>query len=85
VPTVEIESAEDEEGELLSPGDTIAPGEVIFTFSAKTDETSLDSQENSQDYQYECALDGESFSSCNSPMTYEMEAGKHDFVVRLVP
>ena len=36
MPAVEIESAEDEEGEPLSQGDMIAPGEVTFTFSAKS-------------------------------------------------
>ena len=93
-PAVEILSAEDEEGEPLSPGDQIAPGEVIFTFSAKTDEseseveseTLIDSQGNSQDYKLECALDDGSFNSCNSPQTVMIEElGKHTFVVRLAP
>ena len=35
LPAVVIESAEDEEGEPLSRGDMIAPGEVTFTFSTK--------------------------------------------------
>ena len=82
MPAVEIESAEDEEGEPLSQGDMIAPGEVTFTFSAKsTHET--DAQENSQSYSFECGVDGESFSSCSSPTTIQMEDGKHTFVVRL--
>jgi hypothetical protein len=82
-PTVLIESATDQQGKTLSPGDLIAPGEVTFTFSAQANEAAADPQ-NSEDYQFECALDDESFSSCNSPMTYTMEEGKHDFVVRLV-
>jgi hypothetical protein len=84
MPTVVIESAEDEEGEPLSQGDMIAPGEVTFTFTAETGETSVDSQENSQDLKFECALDGKSFSSCNSPETIKMDDGKHTFEVRLV-
>ena len=84
-PAVVIDSAEDEEGEPLSPGDIIAPGEVTFTFSTEAGLTPQDSQADSQDYEFECALDDESFNSCSSPMTYNMEEGKHDFVVRLVP
>jgi hypothetical protein len=84
-PTVVIDSAVDQLGNPLSPGDLISPQEVTFTFSTQTNETTQNlEEEGAQDYQYECALDEESFSSCNSPMTYEMEAGKHDFVVRLV-
>jgi hypothetical protein len=84
-PAVVIESALDEAGNSLSPGDLIVPQKVTFSFSAQASETvqTLE-EEGQQDYQYECALDDESFSSCNSPMTYEMEAGEHDFVVRLV-
>ena len=85
MPAVVIESAEDEEGEPLSRGDMIAPGEVTFTFSTEAGLTTQDSQADSQDYEFECALDDESFNLCSSPMTYEMEEGKHDFVVRLVP
>ena len=84
-PTVVIDSAVDEEGEPLSPGDLIAPQEVTFTFSAHGSETSQSFEvKSTQGHQFECALDDESFSSCSSPMTYGMEAGKHDFVVRLV-
>jgi hypothetical protein len=85
MPAVVIESAEDQEGEPLSPGDIIAPGEVTFTFSTEAGLTPQDSQTDLPDYEFECALDEESFSSCNSPMTYNMEEGKHDFVVRLIP
>ena len=83
MPAVVIESAEDEEGEPLSPGDIIAPGEVTFTFSTEAGITPQDSQADSQDYEFECALDDVSFNSCKSPMTYAMENGKHNFVVRL--
>jgi hypothetical protein len=84
-PTVVIESATDEKGKSLSPGDLIAPGEVTFTFSSKPSEkeTPLDSQENSQDYKFECSLDDESFNSCTSPEKVVIEDGKHTFVVRL--
>ena len=85
LPAVVIKSAEDEEGEPLSRGDLIAPGEVTFTFSTEAGLTTQGSQADSQDYEFECALDDESFNLCSSPMTYEMEAGKHDFVVRLIP
>ena len=85
LPAVVIESAQDEEGEPLSQGDMIAPGEVTFTFSTETSLSTRSSQADSQDYAFECALDDESFNSCNSPVTYNMEEGKHDFVVRLVP
>ena len=85
MPAVVIESAEDEEGEPLSRGDMIAPGEVTFTFSTEAGLTPQDSQADSQDYEFECALDDESFNLCSSPMTCEMEEGKHDFVVRLGP
>ena len=84
-PTVVIESAADEAGNSLSPDDIISPQEVTFQFSAQASETSpAFEEEGPQDYQYECALDDESFSGCSSPMTYAMEAGKHNFVVRLV-
>jgi len=42
-------------------------------------------EEGPQDYEFECALDDESYSSCSSPMLYDMEAGKHNFEVRLLP
>jgi hypothetical protein len=81
-----IESATDELGNALSPGDLIAPQKVTFEFSAQASETTQAfEKEGPQDYQYECALDDESFSGCSSPMTYAMEEGKHNFVVRLVP
>ena len=80
MPAVEIESAEDEEGEPLAQEDIIAPGEVTFTFSAKIDEIVEDTE---QSYEFECALDGESFNTCSSPQTVSMEDGKHTFVVRL--
>ena len=82
MPAVEIESAEDEEGEPLSQGDMVAPGEVTFTFSAKSTHAT-DAQEDSQSYSFECGIEGESFSSCSSPTTIQMENGKHTFVVRL--
>jgi hypothetical protein len=86
LPTIAIESATDELGNNLSPGDLIAPQEVTFAFSAQANETSQAfEEEGPQDYQFECALDDESFSGCSSPMTYAMEIGKHNFVVRLVP
>jgi hypothetical protein len=81
-----IDSAKDQAGNALSPGDLIAPQKVTFTFSAEASETSQAfEEEGPQDYQFECALDDESFSSCSSPLTYAMENGKHNFVVRLVP
>jgi hypothetical protein len=84
-PTVVIESAIDEEGELLSPGDLIVPQKVTFTFSAQASETTQNNEQDSaQDYEFECALDDESFSSCNSPITYDLDKGKHDFVVKVV-
>ena len=84
-PIVIIESAVDEAGNSLTLDDLITPQKVTFTFSALENDTtkSLEGQ-GPQDYQFECALDDESFASCNSPMTYEMDVGKHDFVVRLV-
>ena len=81
--TVVIESATDEQGKSLSPGDMVSPGEVTFTFSAKASETTLDTQENPQGDEFECALDDGSFNSCSSPETVTMEDGKHTFVVRL--
>jgi hypothetical protein len=84
-PTVVIESAVDEAGNALSQDDLIAPQKVTFTFSAQSNETTQNPEEQgSQDYQFECALDDEPFSACSSPMTYTMEKGTHDFVVRLV-
>jgi len=83
-PVVVIESAVDAVGNSLSEGDLIAPQKVTFTFSADANETAENSEQGAQDYKYECALDSESFSPCNSPTTYEMQEGKHDFVVRLV-
>jgi hypothetical protein len=82
MPAVVIESAEDQEGEPLSPGDIIAPGEVTFTFSA-TKIDSTDTPVNPQTYNFECALDDETYSACSSPMTIQMDDGKHTFVVRL--
>jgi hypothetical protein len=82
MPAVVIESAEDEEGEPLSQGDMIPPGEVTFTFSTRSEPTT-DTQGDSQSYNFECAIDGDSFSSCSSPTTIQMEDGKHTFVVRL--
>ena len=84
-PSVVITSAEDEEGEPLSPGDIIAPGEVTFTFSQEGETTQTFEKEGSQNYEFECALDDEPFSSCTSPMTYALEVGKHNFVVRVSP
>jgi hypothetical protein len=85
-PTVVIDSAVDQAGNSLSPGDLIAPQKVTFTFSAQANETTQAfEEEGPNDYQYVCALDDESFSSCSSPMSYTMEMGKHNFVVRLVP
>jgi hypothetical protein len=84
-PTVVIDSAEDQAGNDLSPGDLIVPQKVTFTFSLKASQTAEAlEEEGPHDYGFECALDHESFSSCTSPMTYDMEAGKHNFVVRLV-
>jgi hypothetical protein len=84
-PTVVIESATDEVGNSLSPDDLIAPQKVTFTFSAQASETTQALEEGGpQTYEFECALDDESFTACSSPMTYEMEKGKHNFVVRLV-
>ena len=85
-PTVVIDSALDQAGNALSPGDLISPQEVTFTFSAQANDTiqSLE-EEGINDYEFECAVDDESFNSCSSPMTYAMEDGKHNFVVRLAP
>ena len=85
-PTVVIDSALDQAGNALSPGDLISPQKVTFTFSAHASNTpeALE-EEGPQDYEFECALDDESYSSCSSPMLYDMEAGKHNFEVRLVP
>jgi len=81
-----IKSAIDELGNSLSPDDVIAPQKVTFTFTAEANETSQAfEEEGPQDYQFQCALDDGSFSSCSSPMAYSMEMGKHNFVVRLVP
>ena len=85
-PTVLIESAVDEAGNNLSPGDLIVPQKVTFRFSAEANETSQAfEEEGPNDYEFECALDDESFDTCSSPMTYAMENGKHNLVVRLVP
>jgi hypothetical protein len=79
-----IKSAIDELGNSLSPDDVIVPQKVTFTFTAEANETSQAfEEEGPQDYQFQCALDDESFSSCSSPMSYTMEMGKHNFVVRL--
>jgi hypothetical protein len=81
-----IKSAIDELGNSLSPDDVIAPQKVTFTFTAQANETSpAFEEEGPQDYQYQCALDDESFGSCSSPMTYTMEKGEHNFIVRLAP
>jgi hypothetical protein len=80
-PTVVIESAIDAAGNTLSPDDIISPQEVTFKFSVQGSETVIEEA----DPQFECALDDESFNACSSPMTYLMEKGKHDFVVKLVP
>jgi hypothetical protein len=80
-PIVVIESAVDAAGNTLSPDDIIIPQEVTFTFSVQASETVIEEA----DPQFECALDDESFNACSSPMTYAMEEGKHDFVVKLVP
>jgi hypothetical protein len=81
-----INSAVGQTGNALSPGDLIAPQKVTFTFSAEANETSpAFEEEGPHDYQFECAVDDASFSTCSSPMTYDMELGKHNFVVRLAP
>jgi len=81
---VVIESAVDEAGNSLSQGDLIIPQKVTFTFSADASgATQAFEEEGSQDYEFECALDDDSFSSCNSPQTINMEDGKHTLVVRL--
>ena len=85
-PTVVIDSAVDEVGNALSPGDVISPQKVTFTFSTQANETIQNlEEEGPNDYEFECAVDDASFNSCSSPMTYAIEEGKHDFVVRLVP
>ena len=85
-PDVVIDSAVDQAGNNLSPDDLIVPQEVTFRFSAQANETSQAfEEEGPNDYDFECALDDESFNTCSSPMTYPMEIGKHNFVVRLVP
>ena len=76
-----IESATDQLGNALSPNDIISPQEVTFKFSVQASETAIEEA----DPQFECALDDESFNACSTPMTYLMEEGKHNFVVRLVP
>jgi hypothetical protein len=84
-PTVVIDSAVDQAGNDLSPGDLISPQKVTFTFSAHASNTTESlAEKGPQGYVFECALDDESYSSCNSPMTYDMTAGKHNFEVRLV-
>jgi hypothetical protein len=81
-----IDSAKDQAGSALSPDDLIAPQKVTFTFSAHVSAATQSlEEEGPHDYQFECTLDDASYKACNSPMTYEMEAGKHNFVVRLVP
>ena len=84
-PTVAIDSAVGQAGNALSPGDFISPQKVTFTFSAHASNTTESlAEKGPQGYVFECALDDESYSSCNSPMTYDMTAGKHNFEVRLV-
>ena len=84
-PTVVIDSAVGQAGNALSPGDFISPQKVTFTFSAHASNTTESlAEKGPQGYVFECALDDESYSSCNSPMTYDMTAGKHNFEVRLV-
>ena len=84
-PTVVIDSAVDQAGNALAPGDLISPQKVTFTFSAQANETIQNlEEEGPNDYEFECAVDDASFNSCSSPMTYTMEEGKHNFVVRLV-
>ena len=77
-----INSAVDQLGNDLSPGDLIVPQKVTFTFSAQANETTQ-IRNDSPDYKFECAVDDASFSACSSPMTYTMDVGKHNFVVRL--
>ena len=85
-PNVAIDSAVDEAGNSLSQGDLIIPQKVTFTFSANASEATQALEGGSaKDYQFECSVDDESFKACSSPMTYAMETGKHNFVVRLVP
>jgi hypothetical protein len=74
-------SALDAAGNTLSPDDIITPQEVTFRFSVQASETVIEEA----DPQFECALDDESYNGCSSPMTYLMEEGRHNFVVRLVP
>jgi hypothetical protein len=76
-----IESALDSAGNTLSPDDIISPQEVTFKFSVQASETAIEEA----DPEFECAIDDESYDACSSPMTYLMEEGKHNFVVRLVP
>jgi hypothetical protein len=80
-PTVVIDSAIDAAGNTLSPDDIISPQEVTFKFSVQGNETAIEEA----DPQFECAVDDEQFNACSSPMTYLMEKGKHNFVVKLVP
>jgi len=80
-----IESAVDELGNSLSPGDMTLSNEVTFIFSAQGSEaTEIPEDENSQGNQFECSLDDGPFSTCSSPETVTMEKGKHTFIVRLV-
>jgi hypothetical protein len=80
-----IDSAVDQAGKTLSPGDLIAPQKVTFTFSAHASAaTQALEEEGPFDYQFECGLDGASYKACSSPMTYDMNAGKHNFEVKLV-
>ena len=52
---------------------------------AYSESTPASEKKDPQDYQFECALDDESFSPCSSPMSYNMDMGKHNFVVRIAP
>jgi len=69
----------------LSPGELIVPQKVTFTFFAHANDTTQDlEEEGPPTYKFECALDDQSFSACSSPMSYSMDIGKHNFVVKLV-
>jgi len=84
-PTVVIQSATGEVGNALSPGELIVPQKVTFTFFAHANETGQDlEEEGPPNYKFECALDDQSFSVCSSPMSYSMDIGKHNFVVKVV-
>jgi hypothetical protein len=80
-----IDSAVGQAGNALSPGDLISPQKVTFTFSAHASNTTEAlEEEGPQDYEFECALDDATYKACSSPMIYDMQAGKHNFEVKLV-